>query len=505
MGCRRWVFVLGFCACAVTSCSDDALVPLPPLSQAVLTTELTWAPANARYDVPETRDPRDVDERRQMLDEGLGDEVQAPGEAHITFAVDGAPPAPGPNARMLVRFAHLADLQITDDESPTRMALFDSTGATSAAFRPQDVYSCRLTYAMVRALNAVHAETPLSFVILGGDNADSAQRNEVDWVMGLLSGGTIDCDSGANDDLIAGGGNDPKDPFVSEGLAVPWYWVTGNHDVLVQGNFAVNAARKDAAVGDLAASGTRDWTLPGGPVWAGDVTPDDDREPLTGPELLTRVSEHGDGHGIPAAKVAGGEANYTFDVPGTPLRFLVVDTAAETGSAGGLIRRAEFDGTIVPALDAAQAEQKMVIVVSHHQPLSITDGGDAFGTVQPDAVPQTEWVALLTSHPAVLFSLVAHSHENLVTRLDGARPIWLVFTAAVLDYPHQSRIVEIWDDDNGFVRVRATVLDLATENDPLAAEGRRLGTLDHVIAWTDDGRGTPGDRNVELHIPNPLP
>ncbi len=502
-GRSRRIFIAS-CLCLAPACSDDGLAPLPQLSAPVLTTEVTWEPANARFDTPDARDPRDVAEREEMLAEGLGDEVTAPGEAHVTLAEDGTPPAPGPNARMLVRFAHLADLQITDDESPTRLANFDTTGITSGAYRSQDAYSCRLTYAMVRALNAVHRDAPLSFVVLGGDNADSAQRNELDWVLGLLTGGTIDCDSGADDDPVRGAGNDPKDPFVSEGLEMPWYWVTGNHDVLVQGNLTVTASRKAAAVGDSTSTGTRDWSMPGGPVRSGEVVPDEEREPLTGPEVLARVHAHDDGHGIPEALVDSGEANYTFDVPGTPLRFLVVDTAAETGSAEGLLRRADLDDTIVPALDAAEAEQKLVIVVSHHQPLAITDGGEPFGMVQPDAVPQEEWVELLTSHPAVLFTLVAHSHENRVARLDGARPIWVMFTAAVLDYPHQSRVIEIWDDDNGFLRVRATVLDLATENDPLAAEGRRLGTLEHVIAWTADGRGTPADRNVELHIPNPL-
>ncbi len=484
-------------------CSSGGLEPLPPLERATLTTEVTWEPATPRYAAPDPRDPRDAANREQMLAEGLGDEVEAPGEGHVGRAEDGTPPPRGASARLLVRFAHLADMQIVDDESPTRVASLDSVGATNAAFRPQEAFSCRLTYAMVRALNAVHAEAPLSFVILGGDNVDSAQRNELDWMLALLGGGTVDCDSGADDDPVPGSANDPKDPFVSEGLSAPWYWVTGNHDVLIQGNLAVTPARKAAAVGSSAQLGTRDWSDPRGPVISGTIVPDEAREPLSGPEILGRVRAHRDGHGITEAQLTGGEANYTFDVPGTPLRFLVVDTAAETGSAGGLLRRADFDGTIVPALDAAAAAQKRVIVVSHHSPLSITDGGGPFGAVQPDAVPQAEWISLLTSHPAVLFALVAHSHENLVTRLEGTRPIWLMFTASVLDYPHQSRVIEVWDDDNGFLRVRATVLDLAHEDDPLAAEARRLGTLDHVIAWTDDGRGGPSDRNVELLIPSP--
>src|SRR5690606_1277180 len=154
---------------------------------------------------------------------------------------------------------------------------------------------------------------------------------------------------------------------------VPWYWVTGNHDTLIQGNFPVTESQKASSIGTRSGLGTRDWSLPGGPVRSGTVIGDEGRLALTGPEVLSRVRAHDDGHGVPEAQVASGEANYFFDVPNTPLRFLVVDTAAETGGAEGLLRRADFDGTIVPALDDAQAQGKLVIVVSHHQPLSLTD------------------------------------------------------------------------------------------------------------------------------------
>jgi 3',5'-cyclic AMP phosphodiesterase CpdA len=480
-------------ALAGCSSSTSSIEPLPPLDSAPLTTEVTEVPVHPR--AFDERSPSDPAKREAMLSEGLGDEMTGPGEAYTALSEDGTTPAPGANPRMLLRFAHMADLQLADDESPSRVATLDGPGGPEGAYRPQDVYMCHLVLAMVRTLNAVNQATPLSFVMLGGDNVDSAQQNELEWVLGLLSGGEVECDSGEDDDLVPGPNNDPKDPFLSPGLDVPWYWVMGNHDVLVQGNFAVSESRNATAIGGRTAFGTRDWRLPGGPIVTGEILADARRNLLTPPEVLARVRDDGDGHGVPEAQVATGQATYTVDVEGTSLRFLVVDTAVESGGADGGILQADLDGTILPLLDQAAADQKNVIVVSHHSPLSF-----ALTTVADRVTPE-EWTELLTSHPAVLFTLVGHTHENRIELLDGTRPIWMVYTAAIADYPHQSRLVEIWDEDNGFVRIHTATLDFSVEGDPLAAEGRRLGTLDYTVAWAHEGRGDPADRNVDLYIP----
>ena len=115
----------------------------------------------------------------------------------------------------------------------------------------------------MRTINAVNAEDAVDFVVLGGDNADSAQTNEVQWYLDIMDGApVVHCDSGIDDDPVPGEANDPKDPFAPVGLDVPWYWVMGNHDVLVQGNFAI-AGREDEPRCDVAGA-TRDWSMPVG-------------------------------------------------------------------------------------------------------------------------------------------------------------------------------------------------------------------------------------------------
>jgi hypothetical protein len=365
-----------------------------------------------------------------------------------------------------------------------------------------------MTNASVRTINALHAKDPIGFVLLGGDNADSAQTNEVDWVLGMLGGAPeVECDSGDDDDLIDGPDNDGKDPFEAEGLRMPWKWVTGNHDVLVQGNLKVEAGNRTNVLGSVASTGTRNYAQPGGPVEKGDfVVPDPRRALLSRQELMTKVASHGDGHGLGEAQKQSGKAIYTFDIPDSPIRFLVHDTAAETGGAEGIIHKADVDAMIKPLLDRALDEKKWVILASHHSVGNLSADGGAFGSAQPDAMTAAEWSSFIGGSPNVVFSLVGHSHRHRVVPIApaGGHAWWEVMTSAIADYPHELRVVEIFDQDNGWIMLRGTCVDYSIEGDPVAAEGRKRGTVDYQSGWTSgEGQGEAQDRNVEIWIKKP--
>jgi hypothetical protein len=65
------------------------------------------------------------------------------------------------------------------------------------------------------------------------------------------------------------------------------------------------------------------------------------------------------------------------------------------------------------------------------------------------------------------------------------------------------RMVEVWDQDNGYVSLRLVAFDYRTAHDDVAAEGRRRGVSDMTSGWMPDERGDADDRNVELWIPKP--
>ncbi|MFO0664752.1 MAG: metallophosphoesterase [Polyangiaceae bacterium] len=484
-------------------------VALPVLTTAKTTLDRTIVPKKAPGTNPDvTKYLFDADVRASFLSAGFGDFDFGPPDGTTERSPPNmSAPAPGPNKHVLTRFVHMPDLQLADDEAPTRLVRLDSSGPTSGAYRPQESAGCRVVNAAVRTINALHKTAPIDFVLLGGDNADNAQDNEVGWVLDILGGAPrVECDSGADDDPVKGAGNDAKDPFVAPGLAMPFYWVNGNHDVLVQGNFVVNADYERRVLGTSSSVGTIDWRLKGGGIGFDDLPADPRRKHLRPPEVLGKVAAHKGGHGLSATQAKTGRAFFTFDIPNTPFRFVVLDTAAaNSGGAEGVMRKSEVDQYVKPALDQAKAEGKLVLLASHHALSSLTDGSGLGGVKVDDAMTQDAYRAFLGGYDNVLFSLVGHTHEHRVRyeAPPGGHGFWEVMTSALADFPQQIRIIELIDDDNGWLRLRATLADYATDGDPVAAEARKLGILDLTTGWTPIGTGTASDRNVELLIKKP--
>ena len=122
--------------------------------------------------------------------------------------------------------------------------------------------------------------------------------------------------------------------------------------------------------------------------------------------------------------------------------------------------------------------------------------------------------ALLLRYPNVVLWVNGHTHRNQV--IPHARPsgggFWEVNTAAHIDFPQQSRIVEIADNRDGTLSVFATILDSAG---PASYGGRladpvHLASLSRELAGNDwqeraeHRRGEAADRNVELLVPAPF-
>lgn len=393
--------------------------------------------------------------------------------------------------RRIARLLVMSDLHVIDDESPERDAALDAPeDPFRSAARPQDAWTCRIANAAVRTANRMHADDPFDRVVVDGDTVDDAQANELAWALGVLKGGApIACDSGAPDDPTPGPANDPKDPFVPEGLRAPWTWVTGNHDVLVQGTFPATPAEDVRARGARAAQGAREWSHAGGAVVRGPVVADARRALLGRSDLAAALGV------VPRE----GRLVAAVDV-GSRVRLLALDSAAETGGAGGVLRRSDVDGWLRPELARAGRDRKWVVVAMHHPIDLLGDGSSPGGLAQADAVPAHEIEELLAASPVVVAVLAGHLHTHRVRRV---RSFWEITTAAIVDEPGELRTVEIWDEGGGLGTIRSSVVPYATDGDPIAARGRELAREDRASGAAAGGDGTPTDRNVALWFVEP--
>ncbi|WUI01784.1 TIGR03767 family metallophosphoesterase [Spirillospora sp. NBC_00431] len=331
-------------------------------------------------------------------------------------------------------------------------------------------------------------------------------------------------------------------PFQATGLDAPWLAVFGNHDGLVQGNLPGNPLVSGLATGEIKIG------VPADDAEAerlarilakadyiellrlireqGDagglfrrVTRDADRRMLSRREVVaehfkTSTSPHG--HGFTRGNLRDGTAYYAFDKGG--VRCLVLDTVNPNGLSEGSLDREQFewlesqlkagsghyyapDGSVVEH----DVKDRLFVLFSHHPAESLDNalGGDR--------VLGDEVEALLLRYPNVILWVNGHSHRNRVTphaRGSGGG-FWEVNTAAHIDFPQQSRIVELADNGDGTLSIFATVLDSAG---PASYDGRltdpvRLASLSRELAANDwqereeDRRGDADDRNVELLLP----
>jgi metallophosphoesterase (TIGR03767 family) len=449
-----------------------------------------------------------------------------------------------------------------------------------AAWRPWEALEPQIDDSMIRQIDQFTTASPvangngshsaMNFTIDTGDSADNQQLNETEWVRTLLEGGTLNPNSGVDKKkysnllcpnlLVPGAAeaarytgvqdyndyfegtfpefydpNSPQGPhaawpkypglmdkaqqsFTAAGLKVPSYIAFGNHDALVQGNAAANAAFEAVATGCL---------KPIGPV------PNPENAPallssllnptnllstlLTEPKNLIFVpgdpkrqsvskkqfkeifkkGTQADGHGFnyidPAQETASkGAAGYYSWSPTPGMRFIALDTVAEAGTIVTPTGHFTADGNIDDPqfkwlegqLKAATEADELVVLFSHHAPESLTADApdelappcllnDAHGhDVNPgcDLDPrnsqpihlETDTVEMLHQYPNVIAWVAGHSHVNTVDDFpnpSGPGGFWSIRVAAEADWPQQSRLLQVFDNHDGTLSIFGTILD----------------------------------------------
>jgi hypothetical protein len=275
-------------------CEDTDPAPATALPHVASTLVSTLVPRVDRVAMAGPRNPAFEIGETMYRALGYHELDVGPGQEHVRRTDLGGTPGDTPEPRSLAWFVHLSDFQLVDDESPTRLARIDNA-AIPGGLRAQEAYLPRAVSAMSRTLARIQRpERPYDFGVITGDCADSAQQNEIEWVIELMNGAPgMHTDSGDDDDPVPGPDNDPKDPFDPTAFPAPWLFVPGNHDVEVVGISVPDDRSRELALGTSAPSGTRDYTRWYAPVTTGPIPADPDRAIIERDDIVAMLRAPG--------------------------------------------------------------------------------------------------------------------------------------------------------------------------------------------------------------------
>jgi hypothetical protein len=254
------------------------------------------------------------------------------------------------------------------------------------------------------------------------------------------------------------------------------------------------------------------------------------------------------GAGRPPEAIRNHDGYYSFK-PRPGLRFIVLDTITDECGvpvcSEGSIDDTQFKW-LERELDAAASADpgEYVLVFSHHtertirlestdvseRPIHYGERVDRKGNqpVRPEAAPGTTLEDLLCRHSNVLGHVDGHEHQNYVLEHqcqdDGQaqNPYYEISTSAHIDFPQQSRMIELVKDPDGKLSLVLTMIDHdgapnpGGPNAPADGQGnsgdsvQRLSSIGRELAYNDyqgsrGARGGPADRNVIIRTTKAFP
>jgi metallophosphoesterase (TIGR03767 family) len=333
--------------------------------------------------------------------------------------------------------------------------------------------------------------------------------------------------------------------FQSPGLAMPWLSCFGNHDGLVLGTAMPTAGYEEVL------SGTRkpvDWPEEVDPLSYGAEFTSAPELLLAGPALEVysdpgrrsvgrrdfvaahlQAAGNPTGHGFQPWNVEAETAYGVYDMDGpVPVRVILLDTTNLDGNYQGSIGERQFrwleerlieahaqyfdnEGRVVRTI----TPDRLVVLASHHGLDTMVNERQSPAGPEQDhpRVTGPALEAFLHRFGNVVLWLNGHRHLNDVQprpdRHGRTNGFWEVSTAAMADWPCQSRLVEVVASGASEIAILCTMVDSDVPADPDRAEGReRLAALHRELAsnnpFAGAGFGREGqrrDRNLALRLP----
>jgi len=354
--------------------------------------------------------------------------------------------------------------------------------------------------------------------------------------------------------------------FNATGLNVPWYSGNGNHDGTLVGYFRARAPQNQLywnpiGTGNIPDLGSQLFLdLPAGmsisafegclglptPECVAKVfSPDRVRRPVpANPDRAQYLTDdfldlHFQsppkpgpvGHGFTERNKKEKTLYYTFDIA-PEIVGIMLDTVNVSGKDDGSIgsiqakwledelrkNSSNYVATNGEVVSTGNAD-KLVVLFSHHNLLTM--GNDTSLADDPDPVKilGDDLKNTILRYRNVVLWVNGHSHVNRIwshksfdTTKDLRSAFWEINTASHIDYPQQSRVIELADNGDGTLSIFATLLDHMAP--PQASDGPfdvlDMAAISRELSVNDPDFfptvqiGGPGDRNVELLIEKPF-
>jgi len=454
--------------------------------------------------------------------------------------------APVETGQTLLALVHISDAHVMDTVSPARSEWMELRADDAYwkpllhMHRPYEALSHWVLAAHVEQLRikpvGPWSERALDLALCTGDTIDNAQANELQAFLHIMAGGRTAlsayggvheaghelgtgawpfwCPDADARDLWKPHGYPVVPGFVarasaelhSNGLGFAWTSLPGNHDLMRQGLALPGAAIEAIAMGDHKALAGPEGFRPPDPQALYVTHPE---AFCTGPsrhisasaqrravdlrEWLAAHMQHG-AQGYGQAQLRSGRADTCIDTEHVCI--ILLDTHHPAGDGQGSIGRAQLEWLEARLVEVEQSG-RLALLASHHgsDALVNTLGGD------PERLLAQSLLDVAHRHPCVVAWLVGHSHLHRVT----AHPhpegrgggFWEICTASLIDWPSQTRSVEVIRHADGGVELVCTLLDHHAPAGSLAALHRELAQR-----FAGDGaqhlQGEAPDGNVRL-------
>ena len=381
------------------------------------------------------------------------------------------------------------------------------------------LYTTQVFDAAVQTINKLDDERSFDLGLALGDLANSTQKNELDWFMNIMDGGTITPSSGLQK---PGTLPDYQQPFKAAGLHhhIPWYAALGNHDHFWIGSKPMNDKIRNALLGTHilqvgwalgAASqmelntysvGTIDGSTQYGNVFGCGVTAnlgtipevaaDANRKSLSVDDWIAEFRTSASqpyGHGFIQSdpkNILG--ACYAFKPKaGVPLKIIVLDDtqpdndppASPDSIYGHGELPAERYHWLMEQLKTGQDSNELMIIAAH-VPIKIITGVSPYSWIPVSGcyTNENDLVQQLQQFPNLILWLSGHRHLNNVTALpstDPAHPekgFWEVETKSLREFPEEFRTFDIVRNDDNSISIITTDVDPEMKENSLAYTGR---------------------------------